>query len=407
MRFTKHILIPAVAPVIAVLLAACSSSSSSSATGSASSGPAAATGSASSGQAASTAEPASGGVAAVQATVAKDEAIPADIPDFGALSKAPPQGLKVAFLNCNQPACANIATGISSAAKVQGWDLTTITYNSATPGQAVQNALDAGNKYIVMSAVQLSTITPQVQEAKAKGVPLFVVASNPGDLPAGSGNDLYGVVEGGDFARLEGTMIADYVIADSNGKANMVDVVDPLFPTLAATDAAEKAEFQKNCPGCTFDSLSVSADQIGAGKVPSLLVSYLQSHPSADYAGLVISDFFPGIPSALQTAGLSKKVKIVGVTAGQDEISSVAQGTSAAWVETPNYYPEWIVAQWIAQLAEGQAISPQSLEEGNVDDAYLVGNPAQANATLKLLVNGGWPGPVGYDTKFKSLWLLG
>jgi ribose transport system substrate-binding protein len=405
MRFTKHILVPAVAPVIAVLLAACGTSSNSSATGSTSSGSSG--GGTASGQAASTAEPASGGVAAVKATVAKDEAIPTDIPDFGALAKAPPKGLKVAFLNCNQPACANIATGMASAAKVQGWDMTTLTYNSATPGQAVQNALDAGDKYIVMSAVAMSTITPQVQEAKAKGVPLFVVASNPADLPQGSGNGLYGVVEGGDFAQLEGTMIADYVIADSDGKANMVDVVDPLFPTLAATDAAEKAEIQKNCPGCTFDSLSVSADQIGAGKVPSLLVSYLQSHPGTDYAGLVISDFFPGIPSALQTAGLNKKVKIVGVTAGQDEITSVAQGTSAAWVETPNYYPEWIVAQWIAQLAEGKTISQQSLQEGNVDDAYLVGSQAQANATLKLLVDGGWPGPAGYDTKFKSQWQLG
>jgi ribose transport system substrate-binding protein len=396
MRLHKATLVLAVAPVLAVVLTACGTSSNS-ASGDGTSG----------GTVANAAEPASGDLATVKSTVAKDEAIPTGIPDFGTLPKAPAKGLKVAFLNCSQPACAGIADGVTSAARAQGWDLTTLTYNSSTPGQAVQNALDAGNKYIIMSAIQLSTITPQVQEAKTRGVPLFVVASNPADLPQGSGNGLYGVVEGGDFARLEGTMIADYVIADSNGKANMVDVVDPLFPTLAATDAAEKAEIQKNCAGCTFDSLSVSADQIGAGKVPSLLVSYLQSHPNADYAGLTVSDFFPGIPSALQTAGLNKKVKIVGVTAGQDEINAVAQGTSAAWVETPNYYPEWIVAHWIAQLAQGQTISQQSLQDGNVDDAYVVGSPDQANATLKLLVKGGWPGPAGYDTKFKSLWKIG
>jgi ABC-type sugar transport system substrate-binding protein len=375
--------------VSAVTLAACGSGSGSS--GSAKAAPAAAT----------------TDLSALTTSVDAAQRIPDKISITGQLPKAPAKGIKVALLTCAAPACSGFAPAFQQAAQALGWDLTVLTYNEATPGQAVQNALDAGNKYIAMVAIQLSTITPQVQGAKQKGVPLFIIAASPSDKPQGAANGLYGVTQGAGFDQLVGKQIADYMIVNSQGHAKVVDVVNPLFPTLAAIDEAEKAEVAQACADCTFDSLSVTTSQIGAGQVPSLVVSYLKSHPDATYTSLTVGDFFPGLLPALQTAGLSKQAKIVGVNATTAEVGSLAQGQTAGWVVTSVDDLTWITADWIARLSLGQQISAADLAAGDRAEGYLVTTPEQAKATQQVLSKGYWPGPTGYQQQFKTLWQVG
>ena len=346
-------------------------------------------------------------LSSLAASVGAAQRIPDKIVIAGQLPKAPAKGIKVALLTCSAPACSGFAPAFKQATQALGWDLTVLTYNAATPGQAVQNALDAGNKYIAMVAIQLSTITPQVQEAKQKGVPLFIIAASPSDQPHDTANGLYGVTQGAAFDQLVGRQIADYMIVNSKGHANVVDVVNPLFPTLAAIDQAEKAEISKACAGCAFASLPVSLSQIGAGQVPSLVVAYLKSHPDTRYTSLTVGDFFPGLLSALQTAGLSKQTKIVGVNATAAEVDSLAQGQSAGWVVTSVNDLTWITADWMAQLSLGEQISPANLAAGDRAEGYLITTPAQATATQQQLSNGYWPGPSAYQQQFEALWRVG
>ncbi|HEY1623704.1 MAG TPA: substrate-binding domain-containing protein [Streptosporangiaceae bacterium] len=364
--------------------------------------------SATSGPAATSAAPAAAtDLSGLAASVSAAQQVPGKIAITGQLPKAPAKGIKVALLTCSAPACSGFAPAFKQATQALGWDLTVLTYNSATPGQAVQNALDAGNKYIAMVAIQLSTITPQVQEAKQKGVPLFIIAASPTDQPQNTGNGLYGVTQGAAFDQLVGKQIADYMIVTSQGHANIVDVVNPLFPTLAAIDQAEKAEITKTCASCAFASLPVSLSQIGAGQVPSLVVAYLKSHPDATYTSLTVGDFFPGLLAALQTAGLSKQTKIVGVNATAAEVDSLAQGQTAGWVVTSVDDLTWITADGMARLSLGQQISTANLAAGDRAEGYLITTPTQAKATQQLLANGYWPGPAGYQQQFEALWRVG
>jgi ribose transport system substrate-binding protein len=294
--------------------------------------------------------------------------------------------------------------GFTAAAQALGWKPTIITYNSATPGQALQQAIDEGNKYIATTSIEISTITPQLQEAKAKGIAIFG-AYTP-DTPQGAANGLYGVAQDMQASETAGKLLPEWMIADSKGHANAVYVTIPIYPSLNAGQTVAQQVFKQDCPACTLGVLPLSLTQVGSGQTPSQVVSYLQSHPNTNYVYLSFQDLFPGLIAALKQAGLDSKVKVVGQEAQQPELQSLIDGTTAAWSILPEPYEMWVVVDWMARLAVGQQLTPDIVAAGSNPEAFLVTNSSQAQAQLSQ--NGGnWPGPTNYEQQFKALWKVG
>jgi len=346
---------------------------------------------------------AGGGVTEARAQLARLLTEPADIPATTPLPRAPEKGVKVAFLTCSAAACSLLNPGFTAAAKALGWDPAVITYNSATPGQAVQQAIDAGYKYIATTSITLSTITPQVQEAKAKGVALFGAYTD--DTPGGAQNGLYGVAQNGAGDLKTGAMMADWLIANSGGHANVVYVDIPLYPSLVGQGKGAEAEFSKLCPGCAFATLPVSVTQVGAGQVPAAIVAYLRSHPGVNYVYLSFQDLDAGVAGAIRAAGLAGKVKIIGTEGQASQLQEMVNGQEEMWSILPEPYVMWVVVDWMARLSE-KALSPSSLSATDEGVAFIVDTPAKASAQLKA--NGGnWPGPANYQSQFKQLWHVG
>ena len=384
---------------------ACSSSSSTSVNTSASTSPAgsASTSPAGSASAAPASSAASTGVAQATSQIATLLTEPSTIPATSPLPHAPAKGVKVAFLTCSAAACSLLNPGFTAAAKALGWDPTVITYNFATPGQAVQQAIDAGYKYIATTSITLSTITPQVQEAKAKGVALFGAYTD--DTPSGTQNGLYGVAQNGAGDLKTGAMMADWLIANSGGHANAVYVDIPLYPSLVGQGQGAQAEFAKLCPGCAFATLPMSGTQLGAGQVPAAIVAYLRSHPSVNYLYLSFQDLDAGVAAAIRAAGLAGKVKIVGTEGQASQLQEVVNGQEAMWSILPEPYVMWVVVDWMARLSEG-VLTPSSLSATDEGVAFIVDTAAKA--TAQLTANGGnWPGPANYQAQFEKLWHVG
>jgi ribose transport system substrate-binding protein len=343
------------------------------------------------------------GVTQARANIATLLTEPADIPATTPLPRAPQKGVKVAFLTCSAAACSLLNPGFTAAAKALGWDPTVITYDSATPGQAVQQAINAGYKYIATTSITLSTITPQVQQAKAHGVALFGAYTD--DTPNGAQNGLYGVAQNGEGDLKTGAMMADWLIANSDGKANVVYVSIPLFPSLVGQGQGAQAEFSKLCPGCAFATLPVSVTQLGAGQVPATIVAYLRSHPSVNYLYLSFQDLDAGVAAAIKAAGLSGKVKIVGTEGQASQLHEVVNGQELMWSVLPEPYVMWVVVDWMARLSEG-VLTPAALSATNEGVAFIVDTPAMA--TKQLSANGGnWAGPANYQSQFEQLWHVG
>jgi ABC-type sugar transport system substrate-binding protein len=346
----------------------------------------------------------SAGVAAAQAAVQAAETVPSTIPETVALPHAPAPGTKVAFLTCSATACSLLNPGFMAAAQALGWKPTVITYNTATPGQALQQAIDAGNKYIATTSIELSEITPQLQEAKAKGIAVFG-AYTP-DTPQGAGNGLYGVAQDITASGVAGKLLPEWMVADSGGHAHAVYVTIPIYPSLNAGQTVAQQVFKQQCPGCSLGVLPLSLTQVGSGQTPSAVVSYLQAHPNTNYVYLSFQDLFPGLVSALKTAGLAGKVKIVGQEAQQPELQSLIDGTSSAWSILPEPYVMWVVVDWMARLAVGMHLTPDIVAAGDNPEAFLVTNASQAQAQLAQS-GGNWPGPTNYQQQFKALWKVG
>jgi ribose transport system substrate-binding protein len=321
------------------------------------------------------------GLAHAKSIVAASSTEPTDIPIKTALPKAPEKGIKVAFLSCSAAACSLLNPGFIAAANALGWQPKVITYDSAQPGQALQQAINAGYKYIATTSITLSTITPQVQQAKARGIAIFDASSNNGKL------------------------MAAWMIQHSNSNAHAVYVDLPIYPTLVAQGEASKAEFKADCPSCTLDTLGLSVNQLGAGQGPSAIVSYLKSHPSVNYVYLSFQDLDNGVAAALKSAGLADKVKIVGVEGQTAQLKSMIAGTETAWSILPEPYVMWVVVDWMARQSEG-VLDQAALSATASGVQFIVDTPAEAQQQLQEN-NGEWPGPKNYQSQFKALWHVG
>jgi ABC-type sugar transport system substrate-binding protein len=339
------------------------------------------------------------GLASAKQLVAEAANEPTQIPTTTALPKAPQRGLKVALLTCSD-GCSQQVPGFIAAAEALGWKPTVITYNSATPGQALQEAIDVGYKYIATQSITLNTITPQMQEAKARDIPIF--GSYTEDIPGGASNGLYAVAQGKEAEVELGKQLAAWTIVDSNQAAKAVYVSLPIYPSLVDEGEGAQSEYAADCPNCTFDTLNVTDTQVGAGQVPAAVVSYLESHPSVNYVYLAYAILDAGVSAAIKHAGLANRVKIIGAAGGPAQLREIVAGQESAWMMLPEVYVSWTLVDWMARESE-RVLTAQSLEDTASGPRFIVDTSAAARS--QLTENGGnWPGPQGYEDQFKALW---
>ncbi len=104
--------------------------------------------------------------------------------------------------------------------------------------------------------------------------------------------------------------MADWVLADGGRKANTVFVTTSAFPVVGARTQGFQAEYNKLCPTCGLDKIEAQATDFG-DKLNTQIVAYIQAHPAVNYVVAGVSDMVTGLTSALSSAGLSTKVKIL------------------------------------------------------------------------------------------------
>lgn len=346
-----------------------------------------------------------GGFARAQAVVSQYSKIPTSIGINIKLKKAPKKGIKVAFLECPSASCLALGISFVQAAKALHWHPTTVTYDAANPGAALQSAINAGNKYIGSSSISLAAITPQLAQMKAKKIGWF--ESYESDVPKFTVNGLYGQASNPSSATNEGKLIADEMIVNSNSNVHALFVSLPIYPVLVSQGTAAQAELARNCSACTMDTLGISVAQLVAGQIPALVVAYLQTHSNINYLYFSFAGVDTGVPAALQAAGLTARVKIVGTQGTAPEMQAIQAGTQVAWSVLPENFISWSIVDWMARLSEGQLIQRDFALNGG-SAMYLANTVSLATKTLGYQdLNdpaGVWGGPTGYQNSFKKLW---
>ncbi len=217
------------------------------------------------------------------------------------------------------------------------------------------------------------------------------------DEVGGEDNGIYANVGSPAYSEASYPLLADLVISDSGGDANVLVVSVPDFAILQRRHRRHQRPVRGQCPDCTVQTLDLSIADLTGGAVASQVVSALQSNPDIDYVYVAIGDLATGLPEALASAGLDD-VKLLGHVPNPEQLQSLADGTSFAWIPLPRPESGWAAVDAMVRLAAGQEID-QDAARGAADrdlDHRQRAQPVEE-----------YEGPAGYQDQFKALWGVG
>jgi ABC-type sugar transport system substrate-binding protein len=329
------------------------------------------------------------------------EASPAKFEGPSAAVQAKPNA-KIAVITCYSilSGCVSPAKGIEEAAKDIGWQVRTFDGGGTADKQIAQmlNALSWGADIIVNVAIDPNSVQDGLRAAKKAGVPVGAGSNglespNPEVKPA-AGKLGYAFDVGPDYAALGGKT-ADWITADSGGKAHVAVYSDKTFPSVMALQKGLLSGLDK-CSGC-----SVSAPQYFTGAqvsqvLPQSVVSYVRSHPETNYVFMPYDPAAAAVVPALQQAGYGDKVKVVGVLGSQENLNFIRDGrVQAADAAYDNRYMGYAVVDQSARLLAGQ---PLAQPEGE-NLPYVVLDKSNAPAS-----GSDWQASFDYVSAYADLW---
>jgi ribose transport system substrate-binding protein len=284
---------------------------------------------------------------------------PTAITQAKAIDKPIPTGKKITFISCGVEACAVQGPILAEGAKMLGWTVKQVGTDGSP--EKVQNAFQAairdGANAVIINAADKDSLAGPIAAAKSKGVEVVTCCSL-----AQQGKDvLFNTGTPQQNAPI-GKILAGKVVADSGGKADTLYANVSAFAILAAVGTTFEQEYKKLCADCNFAKIDIPLTSLGKD-APDRIVSYLRSHPKVNY--LVLSEagsLGPGLPAALQAAGLGNKVKILGQGGNQQVYQDVGSGKIVAVTPSSLYGYDYSMLDALARKWAGVPVQQTSPE---------------------------------------------
>lgn len=347
----------------------------------------------------SSGDPNSAGVKLAKQFVKDNLANPVTVPlGDTPVSSPAPTGKSIAFLECGVPNCQSIGAGVESAAKALGWKFTRIPAG-LSPEEVVKawtSAIQLKPDAVLIAGFGRDVAAKQIDEFTKDGSPW--VGESITD-PVGEHGLLANVAAKEDFVT-RGQYVARWIVADTNGKANVTLFNSPAFAVLKPYQEAMSAEFKKLCPACKFNVENVNPADAGT-KLPGQIVSYLTAHPDVDYVVPSFSDGAIGVPQALKAAGLSDRVKLITQGAGTVPIEQLKNGQVPAFVPEPTQVEGWMMVDALVRKFVGDDVP--AAKYATVPRQFLT----QANLADAFGSSDVYNGVKDYQAQYKTLWGLG
>ncbi len=212
------------------------------------------------------------------------------------------------------PFVQSISAAMQSVAQKVGMHYTRFD-NQAQVSQWVQGinqAISSKQDIIVLNgAPDPRALQPQLQAAKAAGIPVIVMHFHDNSTPnppacEGCANVTATVTAPFNQA---GKAAADWIIKDSAGKANvLIAGGSDILPSPGTIDTMTK-EFSTFCPKCTTKVTNIPVADWNT-KTQGIVQSQLQVSPNINYVYVLYDAMVAGAVPAVRTLGRTGKVKI-------------------------------------------------------------------------------------------------
>lgn len=307
------------------------------------------------------------------------------------ISKPAPTGKKIAVLSC-PIGCENSQNGITAAAKALGWSVqmissgNTLQQAEAAFTQAILSKPDG----IVILGFSYDLLKPQMQQAKAAGIPVVGLGfSTPPVAPVIANTD------GVPTLTAQCKALAYKVAQDGGGKNVHVQFMsDPSYPIVGLCGQTLKETLGTVCAGCSVDISNIVTATIGT-TLPSNIVGLLRGNPSANYLVLGYDAMATGLPAALKTSGLPYP-KILGLSPTAQDYANIAAGTEFATVVANQQISGWTSIDALARHFVGDS----------TDVDTNTAQPTQIITRNNLPTDPAYQTPSDFAKQFKKLWLL-
>jgi len=288
---------------------------------------------------------------------------------FGGPQTAPaiPKNINLWVISCDasDSGCQEPAEDAATAAKFLGWKVTVFNGNSdpTTENAGVLDAIADRANAIILITINPLVIQQGLREAASAGVKVVSVSGGTGSPNPPSAAPKYTpAVDVSVNYPAVGTAVAAAVIANSGGKADVWIQSDKASPVIAITQNAILAELAK-CSGCKVEQpiFYFTSDDI-ATTLGQETVGYLEAHPNVNY---IIVPFDPAAVAevtAIRSAGLANRVKIVSVVGAAQNLNFIRTGDIqfADVAEDSDYLGYAGVDQTIRLLDGAPVITPNN-----------------------------------------------
>ncbi len=351
-----------------------------------------------------------GDLAGLELAQARLDEFTKPITDLGMTDTVPvPAGLKVAYVQCSVPVCESIKQGIAEAVDAIGGTLETFpTQDTADTVQAAfQAAVQSEPDMVMTSGNPREWFEDSLAELNDKSIPVVGWSIPEPYITDGFAANL---ITGDDYF-FNGVLMADYVTAKTEGKANVLYLNIPQFPVLGLEGDGFRGEMEAACDGCKVTSLEFTVEQLIAGEHISAAISEFQKDPDINFLVTGFGDMLLGMPDAL--SGIDVDVPAISQAGTPANYQLIADGQlQVADVALPTGLLGWRAVDAGLRAIAGQ--DPGSFEHRPFTD--IDGHPDINITGVPLAILGAddisdptiaWPGMDGYQDVFKALWILG
>jgi galactofuranose transport system substrate-binding protein len=266
---------------------------------------------------------------------------------------------------------------MQAEAEARGYQLvyTDAAGSAAKQVSDVRSMIAQGVDLIFLAPREEKPLAPVILEAKAAGIPIILLDRNVDESLAKAGEDFVTFI-GSDFI-LEGQRVAEWLVANADGKTNIIE--------LEGTTGSSPANDRKKgfddviAQNPDFTILASQTGDFARDKGRQVMETLLQAHPEVNVVYAHNDEMAIGAIAALEAAGKvpGKDVLVLSIDGGKEIVQLVIDGKVNYVVEcNPRFGPK--AFDTMEAYANGEAIGPKLI---NDDRDYTAESAAEGLAS--------------------------
>jgi ribose transport system substrate-binding protein len=269
--------------------------------------------------------------------------------------------------------------------------------SAADEARCFDQAVSQHASVVADSGIDHARLRPQLQSAAKAGVKVIAGHDQePGPLDRSEPSPPV-VASASHSSKIPGRMMGDFVVADSNGKANVIFFGASDAKTSPIIQNAFTGELKKYCPNCKWKSIDVPVAQWSS--LSSRIGSILKANSQATYLVPVFDGMVLYMVPGIHAAGAQDRVKIVSYNASPAVMDLLAKhDVVAAEAGSPILWEGWGFADQALRIMAGQK---PLLDIKTPNRLFTYANIKSINMKAQEST---WYGKVPFQSHYKKLW---